>query len=461
MACVGALAIFWPGFVGYDAAQQYAQALSGRYVDWHPPIMARLWAVLLVFGDGAGAMLAVQMILYWLGAGLVAITLAGIGRACAAVAVLALAASPLFLGWQVEVVKDAQMSGALFAAIGLIATWRLRGEPIPLAVWPMILLLLLYATLLRGNAIFATIPIAMMLIPGWSARARIAVGLVAILATIILMPMINQRLFHAEPTTIQRSLPKYDLAGIWMQGGAGNGLTPAERAAIRDGRCYKAYFWDPLGHAQRCGPALRRLDAQPLSVLTRDWVGAIVANPVAYLRHRLYHLNSTDRWIVPRRWLRGSPATHNWAGDPGIARDVVGTPNPSYAAYWLQVRVALLADTPFCWPICWIILAVTSALALRRAPETAARSLALLLLASALATEASFVFISIASPLRYHLWPMMAIALAFVLVMSERAGTRRIWISGGIVMGMIIAAGLMARAILPLAPTTFTGTLTA
>lgn len=52
---VGSLAIYWPGVVTYDGVQQYAEAISGRYDDWHPPIMARLWALLLPLGGQGGA----------------------------------------------------------------------------------------------------------------------------------------------------------------------------------------------------------------------------------------------------------------------------------------------------------------------------------------------------------------------------------------------------------------------
>ena len=68
------LALFWPGYVAYDSLAQYAQATSGHYEDWHPPIMARLWSL---FGDrGPAPMLAVQLGAYWLGLGLFAAALA-------------------------------------------------------------------------------------------------------------------------------------------------------------------------------------------------------------------------------------------------------------------------------------------------------------------------------------------------------------------------------------------------
>jgi len=98
------LALFWPGYVAYDSLAQYAQVTSGRYDDWHPPIMARLWSL---FGArGPAPMLAVQLGAYWLGLGLFAAALAARGRRGAAWAMLALGVWPPLLGWQGVVLKD-------------------------------------------------------------------------------------------------------------------------------------------------------------------------------------------------------------------------------------------------------------------------------------------------------------------------------------------------------------------
>ncbi|TVM04529.1 hypothetical protein FCN52_14595, partial [Enterococcus faecium] len=51
--------VFAPGYAQYDSVTRYDQVLRGRYDDWHPPIMARLWSL---FGrQGAGPMLVLQL----------------------------------------------------------------------------------------------------------------------------------------------------------------------------------------------------------------------------------------------------------------------------------------------------------------------------------------------------------------------------------------------------------------
>ncbi|MGN6589217.1 MAG: hypothetical protein ACTHKE_02885, partial [Sphingomicrobium sp.] len=83
--------------------------------------------------------------------------------------------------------------------------------------------------------------------------------------------------------------------------------------------------------------------------------------------------------------------------------------------------------------------------------------LALALLASALTLEASFLVISIASDMRYHLWPMTASALALV-ILSDRLSLRR-WEKGTalLILLFVIGAGEISRAALQPAPETYEG----
>ncbi len=75
------------------------------------------------------------------------------------------AISPLLLGWQMVVLKDTQMLGALVAAAGIVAHYRLAKRRIPIAAAAAVVLLIGYATLVRANALFATVPLTVLLLP--------------------------------------------------------------------------------------------------------------------------------------------------------------------------------------------------------------------------------------------------------------------------------------------------------
>lgn len=423
------LGLYWPGYATYDSVVQYGQVLAGRYDDWHPPAMARLWALLGGAPFGTAPMFLLQTGLYWLGLGLLAVRLGLNGRWRAGWATLALGLLPPVLGWQVAVLKDAQMLGAMVAAAGLVAWWRLDARALPPAARGAVALLLLYATLVRANAVFAVAPFAVLLLPrphGWIMRIALtgAVTLIALAA----IPIVNRDLLRAQASGVQRSQAIYDLAGI-----AVHDRTDMSAAArlLRAERCWTPFYWDDLGEG-RCERAVRRLETMPTGALYRLLAIAVLRHPVAYARARLAHLNSTGRWLVPRGWPNAAPPA---ASEP--ARDGLAAPGAMAGA--VQGWLGLFSDTPPAWPICWLAVGALALVTALRGSPTPATRMATALAASALALEASFAFVSIASDLRYHVWPMLAAGLALVLV-AGRLTMRPVGIALALLAAILLPA---------------------
>ncbi len=212
--------------------------------------------------------------------------------------------------------------------------------------------------------------------------------------------------------------------------------------------CYQPYFWDPLGDDSRCGGIAERLDLVPARTLVTLWLGAAIHHPIAYLEHRLVHLNSTDRLLVPLGRPDAEPPRRSEPNDLGLV-------SPGLAASAIARAGGWLAETPFGWPIAWIIVAATGLLVALGRPKSPPRDLALALAVSALTLEASFAVVSIASDLRYHLWPMLAAALMTVLLVAERPLPRRAMILGGALLIAVIVMGTVARLSLPRSPGTY------
>jgi hypothetical protein len=451
--CFAALALWWPGIVEFDSVEQYKQALSGTYLDWHPPVMARLWSALHALGPGAAPMFVAQLIFYWLGLGLLAAALARSGRARAGVAVLAIGALPLFAGWQAAVLKDTQMLGAMLAAVGLVGWWRLAERRMPIPAIVAAIVLLAYATLVRANAVFAIVPLIVMLAPWpmrlWQRGLAIVAGILLVLAV---TPSVNHGLLGAGETKVTRTLPTFDLAGIAHFSGTADDLSRAERALIVRRHCYQPYFWDPLGDDTRCGSIAERLDLVAARTLVTLWLGSALHHPLAYVEHRLAHLNSTDRLLVPLGRPDAAPPIRSEPNDLGLA-------SPGPAASAIARAGGWLSETPLGWPVAWIVVASIGLCNAVGRPKSASRDLALALAVSALALEASFAVVSIASDLRYHLWPMMAAALAAILLVSERSVPRRTMIVGGAALLLVFGAGIAARLSQPRSPATYRGML--
>ena len=442
--CLASLALFWPGTAMYDTVAQYRQVLSDVYDDWHPPAMARIWALLAPLGPGATPMLALQLATYWLGLGLLAGALARLERSRSALAILVIGLLPPFLGWQGVVLKDAQLVGALLAALGIIGWWRLARRPLPGAMWAAVVVLLAYAVLVRANAVFIVVPFVVMLTPrAAQPRAKLITGLVAVIVVLAIAPIVNHQLLRAQPSGVEATQALYDLAGIAARApdSATTGLTRSEVATVIARHCAKPFFWDPLGDDAHCGTTMARLRALPTATLYLTLASAALHHPIAYAGHRLAHLNSTDRWLVPFHWPSAAPPA---ASEP----NPLGLANPGAGARAWGSLTAVIVETPLGWPIAWIIIAITALAASVSQPRDPVRDLAVALLVSALALEASFVVLSIASDLRYHLWPMIATALATVLL-ADRLPPFRILVIGTTAFVLVVGSGIATRVLLP------------
>jgi hypothetical protein len=443
--------IFWPGIPMYDTVSQYDQVLSNELTDWHPPVMVRLWQLLHPLAAGTAPMFVLQVALYALGFGLIFAALVRCARPFAAVTCAIVALSPLLLGWQMVVLKDCQMLGTLIAAIAIVAYYRLSSRPLPLIAAAAAALLFAYATLVRANAVFATAPLVALLVP--FPRSMIGQGAVALAAIVLLLlvsPSLDHRVFRAEPSGVEKSLPVFDLAAIAVASPASpSRFTAAERAEIARRHCVKAYFWDPLGDPNACGPATARLQSESDRALYLDWGEAVVARPLAYAEHRLQHWNSTERWLVPPNLQEAAPPDEAEPNDLGL-----NTPSNALMPAW-QSLAAAEAGTPFGWPILWTVIALAIVPIAWRRRHGAEGGIALALIASVLTLEASFLVVSIASDIRYHLWSMAASALALILLSGDLRLSRREVILGTALIVLVIGGGLVTRWTLPPAPHTY------
>jgi hypothetical protein len=452
LLCIALLAARWPGVAMYDTISQYEQAIGGDFFDWHPPIMARFWSLLIPLWPGTGPFLIVQLAMWWGGLGLLAAALARAGKAGAGWAVLAVGMLPLFVGWDTVVLKDAQLASCLIAVAGIVAHFRFADRRIPRWATASILILLAYGTLVRGNAVFATVPLALGLvgwfgIRRWLTRGALAIGL--ILAVIVLSPPINHHLLGARASKVERALPLYDVAGIAHHAGLTSvkGASPAAWREAETKGCYTPYFWNPYGMPTQCeslGDSVA-FDAPSGAPIMRQWITLVVTHPFAWAEHRLRHFNSNIRFLVGHGESDAVPPAVSEANEDGL-----GGP-PSMAGKALVTAAWAQSETPLGWPFAWLALAavlIWSAGAARGPVAALGRTLAV----SALVMGMSYAIVSIASDLRYHLWSMLATALALVLLLAANALDRRRFRSGLVAVAALCLLAIAARLMLPHEP---------
>lgn len=445
------LAFFWPGVASYDSVVQYQQVLSGQYDDWHPPAMARLWAIFhgLAWHDQT-PMFVLQVLLYWSGLALFAGALARRGQAIAALFVLLLGIWPPLLGWQIAVLKDAQMTGALAAATGLASWWRLDDRRLPPWAAALVLVLLGYATLVRFNAAFATVPLAFGLLGGWRWDRPLLQAMLVLAATgavIGALTPINQRLLEAKPSGVERSLPLFDLAGIAHRAGPhAVPQVPARlwRRAEAKG-CLTPILWDPIGDDKACGYIVDTLQrAAPDKTLRNVWLEAIATHPLAYAVHRIAHWNSEMRLWMPSTMPGTGPLAQSEPNTVGLA-------SPDKRIGGFQKLGHTLASSTAGAPILWFTVAL-GVLFCTWPARDGAGGVAVTLALSAIVTELAFGVVGVASDYRYHCWGMVAAGLALLAATGTRAAPRRVLLAA-LAVAIVAAVVTVARiTLLPALP---------
>ena len=207
-------------------------------------------------------------------------------------------------------------------------------------------------------------------------------------------------------------------------------------------RCYTPFWWDSFSSWGPCGRGVHRPDADRATTgegLTAQWLRTIREHPGAYLAHRLKHFNSELFFAVPLKHLRLTPEYRT--DDPRFRPYEVFSPS--------NVKFDLVRRNPTTWPVTWLAWGAVLMLFLVRRPPTQSVLLARVLVVSALGYTLAYLFIGVATDIRYHYWSMLATAMATLLVLPHLArGFKRrnpVLTGGSALVGLVVLIGLVTR----------------
>ena len=402
------------GVVTPDTVFQWGQALSGRYDDWHPPATTWLWRQLMRLGQGTASVLVFDCALYWSGVALFAGTLARRGSRWGVAGVLLVAASPIAFGQMGAILKDPLLAACCLVAAGLAFATDGRGATLARIA---AVALLVFATAVRINAVFATVPLLVALLPGSWTRGPLRLAAALLGSAVLLLAgswAIDTAALRPHRSQPIFSLVNFDLAGIVAQGGvSGYPHTPAARVR-QAAACYHPAQFNPT-YDEDCDTVEEELRARATAASATPmtiWTRTIAAAPLPYLAHRIGHLNWNWRFMV--------------GCVPDDAVYVMTTPNrfgigfaPSRATMAVYRAARWMARSPLGRPATW--LAVAAGLLLLVAALPSGRTVAALAL-SALCYGGGYAVVSVAPDLRYNFWTMLAAAVALVVALSELPG---------------------------------------
>ncbi len=409
------LRVFYPGVMTWDAWYVHSYIAAGQAGDWQSPLMTALWAVIDPIAPGSASMFLLFATVYWLAFVTLGLALARRSAWLGIVAV-ALALTPSAFVFVGIIWRDMLFASVwLLAAALAFAVAEQRGVR-RLAAQAVALALLVFAFLLRPNALFAAPILAAYLV--WPARfdlKRAAILYVpAALVLAALVPLVYYGMLGAKHEKPLHAIFVFDLAGIthFTKINQFPVAWTADEDAMLTGRCYQPTDFDNYWTRDPCGFVMKKLEAEKLfgaPALTEAWLRALATHPLAYLEHRA---------AVTANFLFAQTLTM-WTVDIAHPDRIVFADNSWFMA--LKATHDRLASTPLFRAGAWLALCMLwCALAWRRR-ATPSGAFVLGTCGSAVVYMATFFPVGVAGDFRYALWAVLA-GLAGTVVMAVREG---------------------------------------
>lgn len=402
---------FYPGILHHDAWAYFEGAHNGTLNNWQPPLLGYLWMPLQKIYYGPQPMLALFVAAYWGGFVLFARAMEGESRALAWWT-FAAALFPMALNFNSVLVKDTSMAACLLLAAGIaacLAQGTIKRSAAALApMW----LLLIAGAFMRANALFGLPPLIELAAAATCSRwrnahwAKRAAG--ACMLALLFIPghlIADRYVFHVENVNPISPLEVFDIGGIsYFAGTDGfHGAFGPDFAAKNHG-CYTPRAWDVYGWGP-CEEVYEGLKPRFGGELTRMWLAEIAAHPLAYLRHRLAHLN---RFL---QFLCTDCTEPVFTGEQSTKQDIFTfTPTLLYKA--IDRLAEAWSLSPLGPPYVWLLLCLGWSVAAFAIPNPATRYVTQMLALSGAMYALAYAVIGIASDYRYIYWTMLCALLA-------------------------------------------------
>ena len=450
IALLGAAAnfiAFYPGILHHDAWAYFKAARDNDWNNWQPPLLGFLWIPLQQIHYGPQPMLALFVAGYWAGFALIADALEEDGRALALLT-FAAALFPLTLNFNGQLVKDVSMAISLLLAAGIAAglirgaiRWRALALPL---MW----LFLIMGAFMRANALFALPPLLDLAAVATSARwtalgwmKRIAIVSLVAIAFAPAHILADRHLFRVVDIKPMSQLQVFDIGGISYFSGIDryHGLF-GPNFVEKNRTCYTPKAWDVYGWGG-CEEVYENLKPEFGWPLSKRWLEAIAADPVAYLAHRLAHLNRYLQFLCrdcKEMVYTGAQSTNQ--------KEFTFEPNLIYRA--IDAASQALNDSILGRPYVFLLLSLAWAWAALAIPDATTRRIILTLTLSGALYTLAFAAVGIASDYRYIFWTMICATLATPAVAMRVLARSDAPLSYRLFPPLMIVAVILAREII-------------
>jgi hypothetical protein len=305
------LAAFFPGVYTADSGHQLQQALTKSYDDWHPPLMAWMWSQLITVSGRIESILVVHLTLLALAAIYWARILEHLRLVITTLAIPVLIASPIVTNFSGVIWKDVGFAFSLLLASGITGLAFVEKNATSTRM-VAILALLSYAFGIRPNGLIAIIPILMLFtlsmfsLEKWEFSAKKILSITTALSILLLgLIVVGVHFFSYQYLKTEKKYPiqylqLYDIAGIstitdlnyfpdFIKNSPTHNIQLIYKEYVKSitvlGNANNILFRDQSGNA----PLIHLNADSALQKQLRDsWVKAILNEPYAYFKHRIY-----------------------------------------------------------------------------------------------------------------------------------------------------------------------------
>jgi hypothetical protein len=406
------MAIFYPGIMTFDSKFLHEYAVKGTMGDWQSPVMVWLWALIDPIAPGAGSMFLLIATTYWLGFGILSLTLASRGSKVALLLPL-LAVTPPALALVGVIWRDVLFATCWLLAASIAFAAEERRAGIRLIGQVLALALIIFGVLLRPNALLAAPILAAYAI--WLSRLSLRkAAMLYIPAALVFFGavqvtyygMLNAKREHPLQTVMM-----FDLGGISHFAKANQfpvEWSVAENAMLLD-KCYQPTMWDIYWRLEPCDFVMRKIEREKglfgTPAIPKAWLAAILHHPIAYLQHR-----SAFTW----NFLAGDNLAMWTADIENFGKDVF----PDRAAFTaFRAMHDTLKPTPLLRAGFWLLACIVlCGIGWRRAARESTFVFAAC--GSAAIYVLTFYGVGVASDYRYGYWAVLAAMAGGVVLLS-------------------------------------------
>ncbi len=424
---------FYPGVMTADSIANLEQGRSNVYGDINAPLMSYFWGRLDTLVPGPALIFVIHLAIFW--------------AACAifwyatnaksfwlGIALVVFGLAPHVLAQTVVVWKDVALGVSLFMTVALLYFSKTRGSRFALLIAP---LFLFYGYAARLNALPAVLPIAIW--TGFIASeifeiqkkriAGVALGVVYFATLSVTGYIVNHGLTGGTTDYPFQQVYLYDLAALSVD--KNESLFPEyirqsenyslETAKARyNERSVSDLIFPNIPGPGDMPPLALTKDANEVDKLRGQWIEAVGANPLSYLRHRsrvFAQLVGLSRSVTAPYVVDGS------ASNPSEFR---GNENAGYAVLmkYFGAFQRPFPQTFFFRGVVWIALCIVLAYMAVRRRFRSDWDLVFVLSASSLLFIFAYFPTTPSTEFRYLFWPAIASAVALMfgvyLLWAER-----------------------------------------